>query len=460
MTSVDLGTARKSQPTVFPADPGKFSRSAVVGSALGLSAASVGLSWSVGSLNLSTFFLLVGFALAVFLRPPGTVLGYRLRFFDLIAIVYAASAVAIENFDAMDLGHPPSPGYAYGALYYFAAYLVARLMVQGVESFAGFLSGLVWPSIIVSILGVLQLARVGPVMDFLLNQTTSSSLANRVALGASIRATSTIGHWTALGAYLCAILACACILLILGRKTTGQISAFALAAIISSAAGIVSTLTFASIFVAIALIIVTAVLAGVGTRLMALLGVGSIVAWAVFGTLISERLDKQATATSNIPDDLRWLPQTIAYRVVLWNTEGIPSWLERPLTGWGQGVYKESEGWLFKPRALMWPAPESEWIKALVGSGLIGLVVLLLFLFVMLGTMMAAQRGVLGRAVAPAVILMICLLVVSAIAPYFTGQGAPMLLWPLVGALMWSIGAKVEPHRGGAIGNGLALPIR
>ncbi|WP_036326639.1 hypothetical protein, partial [Microbacterium sp. B19] len=164
MTSIDIRTARKSQPTVFPADPGKFSRSAVVGSALGVAAASVGLSWSVGSLNLSTFFLVIGFVLAVFLRPPGTVLGYRLRLFDLIAIVYAAAAVGIENFDAMDLGHPPSPGYAYGPLYYFAAYVVARLMVQGISSFAGFLTGLVWPSIIVSVLGVLQLARVGPVM--------------------------------------------------------------------------------------------------------------------------------------------------------------------------------------------------------------------------------------------------------------------------------------------------------
>ncbi|WP_026095685.1 O-antigen ligase family protein, partial [Microbacterium sp. B19] len=253
---------------------------------------------------------------------------------------------------------------------------------------------------------------------------------------------------------------CACALLILRRKTAGQVSAFALVAIITSAAGIVSTLTFASIIVAIVLILITAVLAGVGTRLIAIVGVGSIAAWAVFGTLITERLDKQATATSNIPDDLRWLPQTIAYRVVLWNTEGIPSWLERPITGWGQGVYRDSLGWVFKPRALMWPSPESEWIKALVASGLIGLIALLLFLVVMLGTMIAAQRGVLGRIAAPAVIVMIGFLVVSAIAPYFTGQGAPMVLWPLVGALMWSIGTKAESQRSDAIGSGLAFSPR
>lgn len=429
--------------------PIQGSRAAIwPGSLLGLSAATVGTTWTVGSLNISTVLLLAAVAVALLGTKPTALLHMRVGWFDWIVVAYALLIVGVENINAQDLHHAPSPGYAYGIVYYITAYVVARLAVSGVDALRGVLIGLTWPGILVAAIGVLQLAGVQPVMSFLLNQTASSSLANRVELGASIRATSTIGHWTSLGAYLCAVVAAACMLLILDRRERGRTSPYAILTIVICALGVISTVTFASILVVGGLIVVSGYVAGVGARITAAIAAVGAVSWLVFGALIGERVEKQSIATSQIPDELTWLPQTIAIRIVLWTTEGVPAWLDRATTGWGLGVWHDSDDWPIRPISVVWPSPESEWMKSLVGSGALGLAGLIVLLIAMHAVIAGSMKGDLGKVSAPLMALFWGFVVASTIAPYFTNQGAPAVLWPLIGAIGWSLKRPEKSQNG------------
>ncbi|RFA16439.1 hypothetical protein B7R22_02840 [Subtercola boreus] len=425
-----------------PAVEPRMTGALILGSLLGLSAASVGLIWQVGPLNLSSAFLVAALVLAFLIIPTGTLGTFRIRAFDWIALGYAVMMVVIENIDASTLRHDPSPAYSNSALYYFAAYLAARLAIHNLAGLRRLLIGIAWPGIPVAILGVLQLAGFQPVSDFLLTQTNSSALINRTELGAAVRATSTIGHWTALGAYLCCIVAVACVVLVIDKNQRGRLSPFALITIAIGSLGIVSTVTFASIMVVAVVVLVTGYVAGIGGRLIVLLTIGSGIAWGVFGTLITDRLEKQATTTANIPPELAWLPQTIGFRLVLWFNEGIPTWLQQPVFGWGQGLWHDSASWPTLPASMTWAAPESEWIKALAASGVVGFILLMLLLGGFFTSVVRARKSDLGRAAIPLLALLIGLVIASFIAPYFTNQGAPAVLWPVIGALAWTANSR------------------
>ena len=193
--------------------------------------------------------------------------------------------------------------------------------------------------------------------------TRSDGLANRLEAGWSIRATSTIGHWTSLGGYLTGIIAICCFLI-----TRRRLAAWGLTAITLLLALVaqIATLTIAPLLVSVGVIIYTLFKARrrrVG--IAAAIAVATIAAYRLFAPLSGSAL--RSSWTGRVSGPLPWVPETVGFRIEIWTEQTIPAILSRPLTGWGNSVYLGPNSGP-RPPSLIWKSPESEWLRVPNGS--------------------------------------------------------------------------------------------
>lgn len=399
----------------------------IIGLLLGVSSAVVGIPYGILEFRVWHLLLFAAASLAV--------LDYRARFgsvqlfpHDFAAIGFVLWGLLAEFVNSSDLQYPFRPALAIVGSLFLLAYWTARLAVRSVEDATLLLKGLIIPSLPVAIIGAAQ-AGSAEVSRWVLQVAPAEGLANRVAIGSLIKATATIGHWTGLGFYFCAILAANLILLSLQRGR--RVSPWVAASIGGSLIGVFSSLTIAAIVTAAAILLSAVVVWGriIGPSV----GVVAVVAviWYYFRDLLDERIQQQF---SYRPDDLpSWVPNTIAARVEIWREQTIPVALERSFWGWGSGIFSSERE---RPSQLSWNSAESQWLAQMLTAGLISTILLVLLIGAMLYTGWKLSAGCrLGRSAYPFLMLIAMTFGSSFTAPVYINRGLTIPLWILFGLL-------------------------
>lgn len=412
---------------------------------VGLAAATVslnvpGFTWPY---TFSTVLVLVAFAMTLLAAKHNFVLTSKLIAFDAAFLLLISWRLLTEIFNAADISHEPSFGSIAELATVYLASWIARAWIGDLADLVAFARGMLWPSVVVSALGVLQIAGVQAINEFLLEYTSSPGLESRTERGVEIRATSLIGHWTALGGYLACMTALACMILIIVQRNERRLSPSAIVLLAVTLVGQASTLTFATI--AISLVICLVALFALGARpvLIFVVVAASMLGWVLFGSQLEDRISLQSSA-SNYTNDWAWLPESLSYRMWIWTHETIPSIFERPVTGWGTGVY--SFDWTIRPELLSWTSPESEWMRTAMMAGLVGLLLQAFLLLTVWSSILRPARPALGRALLPISTLVTVLVIASFIHPHLTNRGVPLALWAICGAIAAT--RSFEPHQG------------
>jgi hypothetical protein len=109
----------------------------------------------------------------------------------------------------------------------------------------------------------------------------------------------------------------------------------------------------------------------------------------------------------------------------------VPAILERPLLGWGQGVYIELGEWLNGPRELVWRSAESQWLLTLMTGGLVELALLA---WLLVTAWLTLRRDPSADAFLLKALLLLAVLV-GVTVPVFTNVGFPLAFWTAVGSI-------------------------
>jgi hypothetical protein len=416
---------------------------------LGLAAAVPSLLWpsSLGFLPSPSTVLTVLATVLAFGSAGKDALRLRFGLFD-AALVFLLSARLFSEFvNAVELNHAVHSGIFTTWFFLWLASISARLVIKTKRDVRDFLFWLAVPAVGVAVLAILQMLRFPGVLDWILANVSVGGLEARVQAGRTdLRSTSTIGHWTALGGYLAVAIASFCAVLIMDRsaKRRGR-SVFIFICIAILFAGEMTTLTFSTVGAAAAVLLVTFLKLKGNPTLVILAGAAGIIGWQIFGSDIEGRLDQQSTVSRYTDESLRWLPSTIAYRVRIWENETVPTWLTRPLTGWGQQTYDFSPDWPIRPKLLSWASPESQWLAVLVRGGLIELFAFILLLVAMF-VVIKRSRAVLGSGASPIFVVLVSLVVTFLINSPFSTNGVPQILWSIIGVLTAASTIAVGEH--------------
>ncbi|WP_328599983.1 hypothetical protein [Rhodococcus sp. (in: high G+C Gram-positive bacteria)] len=295
------------------------------------------------------------------------------------------------------------------------------------------LQGVFIAAIPVAVLGIAQMLGGRQVSELLVRFTIAPGLQGRLDLGWPLRATSTLGHWTALGGYLAIAIAIGCYLIV--EKSGSQLIPKPLVLGIGILfVAQVSTFTFAPILVAIVTMLYTAV--QVKIRFIGLLSLVSIggAAFLLFDEQVGDRLTSQLSSPSK--DGLpRWIPETIRYRVGIWNNETVPAVLDSPLFGHGANVYNRISAGT-APSTLRWPSPESEWMRTAVASGVV-LAVLEVALLVYAVSKVWTTSDLPGVTSFRTIgIALVGILVISSFHSHFSSGSVAMMFWMVVAVVL------------------------
>jgi hypothetical protein len=281
-----------------------------------------------------------------------------------------------------------------------------------------------------SALAVLQAFRVSAATDLVLSITDSQGAESRLDRGAFPRATGLVGHWTGFGAWLCVMTAVLLVVLWLGQNGRAARRLVG-ASVLACGIGIIATLTLAPLLIYLLLLAHSALRFRVSPSAVLTGAIASgVVTWATWG-LLSVRLEQQfGNNPGGFAQSTGLLPESFVYRTHIWATETIPAFLSRPMTGWGLDVYGDRAGWVEVPRQLVWSSPESQWLRAAMVGGLVGLALLVLLLGAAWGALAARPRTV-----APLRLLLLVVLVGSITVPMITNAGFPGAFWAAAGAI-------------------------
>ncbi|MGO2748729.1 MAG: O-antigen ligase family protein [Pseudoclavibacter sp.] len=421
----------------------------LVGWLLGFSAALVGVRFPEALAALpspSTILIFLALGVSVLCLRREDLPRLRGNIFDLVFLSYISLLSFVEVFNALDVPHEIAVGSITTQLILWASTWPARLVIRSKRDFRAFLLGLALPAVFVSVLAIAQMLRIEAVAAWIAANVNAGGLESRLEAGRTdIRATSTIGHWTALGGYLAVAGTLLCVELVLRAGDSVKRSGiWVTLGILIIFVGSVATLTFSTIAVLAAVLLVTFLKLGARITWVVLGGAAGLVGWSVFGAEVAGRLDAQSVVSRQTADELQWLPSTVAYRVRIWQNETLPALDQRPLTGWGQAVY-DFPSWTQFPTSLSWASPESQWLGLAMRGGiimLIAFVIVLILIFIVLHR----SRVSLGGGYIVVVTMLVSLLATGLINSPFSTNGVPQILWPAIGAIMAAGGMRALPQ--------------
>lgn len=382
--------------------------------------------------------LLVLAAFSLSLAFRGNQLGrLRVRRVDIALATYIVLRVILELINQVGLDRPGLYTAALQPAFLAIAYLTARLTVSNLRELRHFILGLVAPMLPSVCLALFQISGLRSINTYVTQLTGSAALLGRANSGNLARASGLVGQWTDFGSYLCGVIALLMVLMWLTRGSTRASRAIIGASGIA-ALGVLTTLTFSVIVAAFAVVafsLRTRPFRSMRIRprwLLACLTV-LLVSAPLLIPAISHRLSQEYVGTNKSLSHSRGLiPESLEFRIMVWEQQTVPTILARPLTGWGQGVYTQFRTWEHQPEQLVWPYAESQWFDQMMTGGLIqcaGLIVLLVAAYRDLGC--APRR--LGR---PIRVLIITMSLVGFTVPCFTDVGLPLPLWSAIGALL------------------------
>lgn len=286
------------------------------------------------------------------------------------------------------------------------------------------LRGVLFASIPVSLITVLQYLDVGPVLAWTTAMTGYENLQHAVSLGFAVRATGPFDHWHVLAGYLLPVVLVAVALLldddqrIVGR--TALLTTLGLAML-----ALTMTFTFTAVFGLIAGILVVGVLTG---RL------GSIARWSVLAALplvallgpyMGDRVEEQFRVRAG-EDRPAFVPETIDYRLDVWQEQYFPAVAESPAVGYGPEL----------PDSITWEWSESMYLSLQLRGGVLLVLTFAVLIWAFLAVMVPAARSADPTTRVPAqvvIAVMIALVPMHATFPYFASPGMPHVIWALAG---------------------------
>ncbi len=369
--------------------------------------------------------------------------------FDWMALSYVAATALLVWINVVRHGDALTAdnfGTLMGPLQYLLLYRAILTALPGADQRARAMRLLLFISLPVSLLTLLQQFDVGGVRSLIVTLTGTDiyqSTVNEVP-----RATGPFPHWHNLAGYMLLVVLLGLSLLVepgqrvMRRRTLLLTLAFALAALVQTA----SFAPLLGAFVGASLI---GLMSGQGRRMLVWLCVAVVIGGGVFGPLIKDRVVQQEAHT-NYTEDQSFLPQTIEFRYRLWKTAYIPVIERNFVAGYGPNL----------PPGLYFDFAESLYVTLLLRGGIL---LLLTYLAVMGALALRArsaahsvetERRVIGRAV---LVLVPLLMLIDIIETYFLDSGPAPLLWVLVGLMgteavtarlgfRWRRASFIRPH--------------
>lgn len=392
--------------------------------------------------------LAVGIAVIVLARrrpeesPPWGV-------FDWLAVAYVGITAVFGAYDAVARGDRLSldnVDLLLGPVQFLLMYRAVAVTVRRRRARLIALRGILLASIPVSILAILQGLDVGGVQDWL-RSLTGTEVFGTYGYAVLKRATGPFPHWHLLGGYLTVVMLVGISLLlhhvgqeVLPRRVMGLVLGLAAAAIVLS-------VTFTAVFGVVAGGLLLAFATGYVGRLLVWLGCAALIANVLFGSVVSTRLSMQFPDTPGAASSNSFLPETIAYRLEVWHDQFLPSVSGRWMTGYGPGL----------PPKIEWRHTESLYLTLVLRGGLplLGVYGAMMWALVEIARRRAANGPPELTAISRALVALVLVLIpMHAVFPYFTTGGLPHLLWALAGIV---VGAEtrsthVEARRQGLAG--------
>lgn len=372
------------------------------------------------------------------------------RVLDWAALAYVVLAAGVGTYSLFrrdwSFGSE-TVGTLISPLEFFLLYRAVAVTLVTPESRRRALRAVLWASTPVSGLALLQRAAV-PGVPSLLRTLTGVDLSSDYSYSLLHRATGPFPHWQMLGAYLMVVvLVCVALLL---DPATGVLRRPLVAAILAlDVAALVETVSMTPLLATLAGTVALAAWYGRTRRLLPWLALACVVGAAVFGSLLSQRAQLQYATAPGQSNGV--VPQTLAYRVDVWKTQFLPALTGRWLTGWGPCCSTPTD----LPAGLGWDFTESVYLTLLLRGGVILLAgyAVLMWAFGSVSRGVARSRGrpAVDRAAARVLFFLVLALVpLQWIEPYFIDDGLPQLLWGLAGLLMASgptLAARVPAGR-------------
>ncbi|WP_424808303.1 O-antigen ligase family protein [Rhodococcus sp. 27YEA15] len=403
-----------------------------VGVAVGLSAslAGVPLPGLPSAVNAALPLALLACVFACTGVPRGHLARLRLGTIDVGLVLYICAVVLIEFYD---VSYGPASFSLYTVLNWItvlAAYTACRLAVVDYHDATVVLRCFFFASIPVALLGIAQVVGGRAVSETIVRFTIAPGLQTRLDLGWPLRATSTLGHWTALGGYLAIAISIGCYLVI-RQSRTGAVPAGVILGVGVLFLAQTATFTFAPILVALVVMVYTAVVMRVRPLgIFAAIGLGAI-AYRLFDDQVADRLNSQLDNPNSNDGLPYWIPETIRFRTAIWRDETVPAIMDSPLLGHGSNVYNRiSNGQV--PPELRWPSPESEWMRTAMAGGIPIAIMecgLLVLATVAIWTV-SVERSL--PEYRPLAICMIGMLLVSSFHSHFSSGSVALAFWVIV----------------------------
>jgi hypothetical protein len=351
--------------------------------------------------------------------------------------VYILIRVLVELVNSIQLARPGLYTAAVQPLYPLACYGAARLVVYSRRTLRLFFIAVALPAAPSVVIALAQVAGVSSVSNWVISVTDSQALLSEVSRNLLNRASGLVGHWTGFGAYLCGILAMLMTIYAVDRTSRPR-SWLVIALIGLVLVGVISTLTFAVIGAACAIVVLSLRRLRDLQRVAVTCSLVLLLSAPVLVPFVSARVRQEYVGTSRTTVQAAGvLPETLAFRLSVWGSQTVPAILERPLIGWGQGVYIQLGTWSDGPEPIVWSSAESQWFEELMTGGvteLLALVALLIVAYREIG----ARAGSLGR---PGRVLIGAMVLVGTTVPCFTDVGLPVPLWAMTGALLSALSA-------------------
>ncbi|MHB1534163.1 MAG: O-antigen ligase family protein [Acidimicrobiales bacterium] len=354
---------------------------------------------------------------------------------------FTGVGVALGLYDARRLGfHMTFQDYGtlVGPLQFFLLFRTIRLVLWNPAWRLKGLRALLLSSAPVSILAILQQANVPKVRSFVFTMTGSDVLTgNGSGYRSFARATGPFPHWTPLAGYLTVVL-------VVGLATVLE-PGFAPfrsrrlhALLLLDAVALMLTAELSAIFgLAVAIILLGAFWGQLG-RLMRAAGVAVAALAIVTGPYLASRVHNEYSKISGT-NRSAVIPQTIEFRLHIWKHQYFPAIAQRPVNGYGMAT----------PTMIVWPATESQYVTVLERGGAV-LMTVYIALMVGLATagLAVARRSdnpvsrVTGYSVTTLVIILVPM---NAVFPYFEDSGLPQALWALVGIMLAGVPGRLPP---------------
>lgn len=282
-------------------------------------------------------------------------------------------------------------------------------------------------SIPVSIVTVLQYLDVGSVVAWTADLTGYDNLRLAVQLGFNPRATGPFDHWHTLAGYLLPVLLVG-VSLLLDREQRIMSRPAVLAVLVLGLISLMLTLTFTAVF---GLVVGVAVLGLKAGRLGVLARWGvvvAVVAATALAPYIGERLGEQFEVRAG-DDRPAFLPETLDYRLDVWQEQYIPAVADSPLLGYGPVL----------PETIAWKYSESLYLSLQLQGGVLLVLAFAALVWVFLATMSAPTHAADPTVRIPAQVVtavMVALIPMHAIFPYFASPGMPQVIWILAGVAL------------------------